>query len=124
MDPLNGNDPATKILYSWAADRNISLLGFNEIEQRGKKMPLRHIPPKPDDIATICYTSGTTGNPKGALLMHKNFAAGGLASRFNGIDLNSTDVHISYLPLAHCFERILQVAFFKGTLKLWVLLIV
>ncbi len=41
----------------------------------GKEHPRSHIPPQPTDIATLCYTSGTTGVPKGAMLAHASLIA-------------------------------------------------
>lgn len=57
-----------------------------------------------DDIASIVYTSGTTGNPKGVVLSHGNFIANvlGVASV---ADVNSLDTFLSFLPLSHAFER-------------------
>ncbi len=68
-----------------------------------------------EDCLTIVYTSGTTGNPKGVVLTHKNLAA---ASRHTAHVLNVTnsDRYISYLPLAHITERSLVecVAYDRG----------
>lgn len=57
-----------------------------------------------DDLLFLCFTSGTTGVPKGALITHKNIMAE-LASIVL-LDINSTaeDVLLSYLPLAHIAE--------------------
>lgn len=41
----------------------------------GSKLDHPEVPPKPEDICTICYTSGTTGNPKGVTLTHQNVVA-------------------------------------------------
>ncbi|ORY48444.1 acetyl-CoA synthetase-like protein [Rhizoclosmatium globosum] len=61
--------------------------------------------PSPDDVAVISYTSGTTGTPKGAMVTHKNIMSY-IRSLFDvGIIVTTNDVHISYLPLAHIYEK-------------------
>jgi long-chain acyl-CoA synthetase len=57
-----------------------------------------------DDVATIVYTSGTTGEPKGVMLTHKNIVSNA-ASAVKRCKFTSDDVVISYLPLGHMFER-------------------
>lgn len=55
---------------------DVLLMGYNfkisQIERSGSKQDHPVVPPKPEDICTICYTSGTTGNPKGVTLTHQN----------------------------------------------------
>jgi len=57
-----------------------------------------------DDIATVVYTSGTTGEPKGVMLTHKNIISNAISAK-NRFELTSRDVALSYLPLSHMFER-------------------
>jgi long-chain acyl-CoA synthetase len=61
---------------------------------------------KPDSVLTICYTSGTTALPKGAMLTQRNYIAETFNIRDAGIVLSPGDAHLSYLPLAHVMERI------------------
>lgn len=59
---------------------------------------------EPDELATIVYTSGTTGKPKGVMLSHRNvFTNAHSASIFEHFD--EGDVFLSFLPLSHMFER-------------------
>src|SRR5215831_3029737 len=58
----------------------------------------------PDDVATIIYTSGTTGIPKGAMLTHRNLMSNIAATRAV-LPLFPEDTSLSFLPLAHIFQR-------------------
>ncbi len=60
---------------------------------------------KADDVCSFVYTSGTTGNPKGAMLMNGNFVSQ-MISLTRMVKLNKDDVELSFLPLSHVFERI------------------
>ncbi len=57
-----------------------------------------------EDVASIVYTSGTTGDPKGVMLTHKNFAHNIQAAKYL-IELGPSDHHLSFLPLSHVLER-------------------
>ena len=57
-----------------------------------------------DDLATIIYTSGTSGPPKGVMLSHGNIIANCLAN-IHALDLGEQDMTLSFLPMAHSFER-------------------
>ena len=57
-----------------------------------------------DDLATIIYTSGTSGPPKGVMLSHGNLIANCLGN-IKALDLNEQDLTLSFLPMAHSFER-------------------
>jgi len=61
--------------------------------------------PDLDDVASLAYTSGSTGNPKGAVLTFRNIAYGSLVLA-NTLESTPDDRVLSYLPLAHIMERI------------------
>ncbi|KAH9560544.1 hypothetical protein CY35_06G110600 [Sphagnum magellanicum] len=91
-------------LPSVPSQLGIHLIPYSRLEAQGLADTQPFVPPQPHDVATICYTSGTTGVPKGAMLTHKNLVASAAGSSAS-IDLVPSDVHISYLPLAHIYER-------------------
>src|SRR5262249_50624882 len=62
------------------------------------------VPLEDDVLATICYTSGTVGRPKGVMLSHGNILANVAACDGLGI-ARSDDLFLSLLPLSHMFER-------------------
>lgn len=96
-------------IKSLANDLKVEVMTEKALEDLGGKSPKEFIPPKPGDLYTICYTSGTTGIPKGA--MHTNESIVSIACAFlvNAGDysghITPDDIHISYLPLPHVFER-------------------
>ncbi|GMY27461.1 long chain acyl-CoA synthetase 6, peroxisomal-like [Fagus crenata] len=86
----------------------VEVVTYSKLLSQGRSNLQPFCPPKPDDVATICYTSGTTGTPKGAVLTHGNLIANVAGSSFT-VKFYPSDVYISYLPLAHIYERANQV---------------
>ncbi|KAF8321178.1 long-chain-fatty-acid-CoA ligase [Clavulina sp. PMI_390] len=110
------------LLTQWATDKGIELYEFDEILELGRKNPAPIIPATPDTLLTICYTSGTTGNPKGAMITHGAMASG-LVSTVLGDKFDPGSTFMSYLPLAHIYGRMtetfslgagLSIGFFSG----------
>ncbi|KAK9764597.1 long-chain fatty acid-CoA ligase [Basidiobolus ranarum] len=85
------------------------LHSFDQIKELGEQYPADHQPPKPEDLACIMYTSGTTGTPKGVMLTHTNLVAGiaGTSILFKHI-LGPGDIIMAYLPLAHVLEFLVE----------------
>ena len=84
----------------------VAVVTLDQVRAAGRAKPAGPHPTRDSDVATICYTSGTTGNPKGVVLTHRNFISNAAAME-DGLGLGSEegDVHVSYLPLAHIYER-------------------
>lgn len=108
MDELDSGEVAgqtkSALLQRWGAEKDVKIISFSDLEKLGESFPRAHNIPGPDDIWTINYTSGTTGNPKGALLPHSCVPAAALASGSSS-GVGYEDVIISSLPLAHCYQR-------------------
>ncbi|HVE75434.1 MAG TPA: long-chain fatty acid--CoA ligase [Actinomycetota bacterium] len=96
------------------ADENDFVISFEQLKRMGRdyekansgELDQRISSVKPEDLATIVYTSGTTGPPKGAMLSHGNFAWT-LQAVTQPLPFNDgTDRALCYLPLSHIFERL------------------
>lgn len=123
MGELN-NSKEVKQSFS---QHGVRVMRFRKLEQLGKEAKQDPVPPSADDLSTICYTSGTTGRPKGAMLTHGNIVSNVAGVLTLKPDIfTKDDVCISYLPLAHVFERLVQAGlfvtggctgFFRGTVQ-------
>ena len=118
MDELDSGElegqSTSAMLKLWASEKNVQVFSFKEVEALGTAFPRAHCIPSAEDIWTINYTSGTTGNPKGAVLQHRCVPAAALGSgAASGARPN--DVTFSSLPLAHCYQRAIDnAAFYSG----------
>ncbi|MBF0120476.1 MAG: long-chain fatty acid--CoA ligase [Desulfobacterales bacterium] len=86
------------------------IMGFNELMSRGKNNSAVFedlaSSVEPEDLATIVYTSGTTGIPKGAMITHKNIMA--VIKSLDSVTPKyaaDKDQSVPFLPLSHVFER-------------------
>ncbi|KAJ2699866.1 medium-chain fatty acid-CoA ligase faa2, partial [Coemansia spiralis] len=61
---------AVRVLHAWAAAAGVALLDVDRVREMGRAQPRAARPPQPADLSTVCYTSGTTGNPKGVMATH------------------------------------------------------
>jgi long-chain acyl-CoA synthetase len=94
-----------------------ALISFEQVEEKGRalaaerpKLWEEHVAAtSPEDVAIICYTSGTTGNPKGATLTFQNLLSMALA--LDEVDTKRpTDEFVSFLPLAWIGEQMMSLS--------------
>lgn len=89
-----------------ATELGYRIIKYPDVFAAGKEKEVNFIPCTRETIATFCYTSGTTGVPKGAMIPHKGIIADLSAISMSDAEIKETDVHLSYLPLAHVMERV------------------
>eukprot|EP00283_Hemiselmis_rufescens_P007943 CAMPEP_0173430042 /NCGR_PEP_ID=MMETSP1357-20121228/8569_1 /TAXON_ID=77926 /ORGANISM="Hemiselmis rufescens, Strain PCC563" /LENGTH=704 /DNA_ID=CAMNT_0014394313 /DNA_START=78 /DNA_END=2192 /DNA_ORIENTATION=+ len=102
---------------SAAKSAGVEISSLSDLREKGWELreSITEQLPGVEDWAYIMYTSGTTGDPKGVVLSHKNLISS-CAGLIRGVSsesvafLRSDDVFISFLPLAHSFETLTQVS--------------
>ncbi len=90
IDSISSNDERLISLENWLPNSTNESLRAEESA--------------PDELASIVYTSGTTGKPKGVMLSHHNLV-GNVLSISQCTEFKSSDLFLSFLPLSHTFER-------------------
>jgi long-chain acyl-CoA synthetase len=103
---LDGGQAKEPSVLTWEGLRQ---LGRDRAESLQRELAGRLADGRADDIATIVYTSGTTGPPKGVVQTHDNHVAM-LKSSEQTLRVKEGDVHLLFLPLAHSFGRLESLA--------------
>ncbi|CAH1133889.1 unnamed protein product [Ceutorhynchus assimilis] len=89
---------------------DIQIISFTDVLKKGKVSSCaipENCPPTTNDTAIIMYTSGSTGVPKGVVILHKNLIAT-LKTFCDATDIYEQDLMIGFLPLAHVFELLVE----------------
>lgn len=96
------------LLSKWAASVDVNLYTFKDIEESGKAAPRELRELVPEDIQSLCFTSGTTGNPKGVIIPASSVVSAICLSKYHDAFMNgkSQVAYLSFLPLAHIYERL------------------
>ncbi|KAG5422222.1 FAA24 [Candida metapsilosis] len=103
MDPIRYLDAS---LVKLAEELKVEITDLSAIEQLGKDNPIQELPPRPDTLFTVSFTSGTTGSkPKGVMIPHRMAAA--YISFLACIEPQAKrgDIAFIFLPLTHIYER-------------------
>ena len=101
MDPVEFNGDLASFAGKCVTMNNITLQGP---ESLGAEIETKAHSIAPDDLATIVYTSGTTGTSKGAMLTHGNIASN-ISCSLLGFNMRPGLISISFLPLCHITAR-------------------
>jgi long-chain acyl-CoA synthetase len=99
------------VIYDGASDPSHDVLSWNDFLQRGSEVSdeqygARGAAIQPDDTASIVYTSGTTGLPKGVMITHDNLLFS-CDSALQCLEFSSNQCTLLFLPLAHVFARLI-----------------
>lgn len=111
LDSVKNHCPALKQILMIEGNALDALEGLG-VAVSDEELNERVATVRTDDLATIVYTSGSTGNPKGAELTHKNFVSITISASqaLHEVVLDDHPRLLLFLPLAHCFARFIQYA--------------
>lgn len=99
---IEGYEGQQPRVLTWEA---LQRLGAERADDLKSRLVERLDSTRPEDVATIVYTSGTTGSPKGVIQTHENHMAA-LGAAAAVAPVKPGDVHLLFLPLAHSFARL------------------
>lgn len=85
--------------------KDVREAGVKFIDEHPGELEARMASVGPDDYANISYTSGTTADPKGILLTHRNYTAN-VAQGASVINIDRGDIMLIILPMDHCFAHV------------------
>ena len=103
-----------RVASVWTFDADLDGLARDGVAVDGESVDERRRNVRSSDLATIVYTSGTTGRPKGCMLTHANLVATvrnvGAAEGVREYVFNDAQSTLLFLPLAHILARIIQLS--------------
>ncbi len=120
---IKNNVSSLKEIYSFDAIDGCK--NWNEVIELGndvskqEKVEVLKNAVKPNDLATLIYTSGTTGKPKGVMLSHNNIVSNVLASKNRLPLIQGQSKVLSFLPVCHVFERMLQYLYIYDSISIY-----
>ncbi|VVT47072.1 uncharacterized protein SAPINGB_P001529 [Magnusiomyces paraingens] len=96
------------LVTKWAASVGVTVYSMSEVEAIGQKSPRKLRKLVPEDIQSLCFTSGTTGLPKGVIISASAVVAGVCVSKYQEAFETAVGqvTYLSFLPLAHIYERV------------------
>ncbi|KAL4956167.1 hypothetical protein BDW69DRAFT_159222 [Aspergillus filifer] len=97
----------------------LNVLSFEDLRKLGEENPAEPVPPTPEDVCCIMYTSGSTGPPKGVPLTHGNIVAAMAGiNAIVGPYIGPSDALLTYLPQSHILEYMFEnlCLFWGGTM--------
>uniref|UniRef100_A0A0K0DWX4 Long-chain-fatty-acid--CoA ligase n=1 Tax=Strongyloides stercoralis TaxID=6248 RepID=A0A0K0DWX4_STRER len=118
-------------LFQKGKNVGVEILPWKKLESLGSECIHKVNLPTKDDTYIICYTSGTTGTPKGVILTHKNIVANmsgflRVMEKFAPEFIDENHIIISFLPLSHMFEQVnhlvcltlgFQIGYYRGKIQ-------
>lgn len=97
-------DRVRSTVKAQAREYNIEIIDYLDLPLSTSSGTDRY--PSPSSVFTICFTSGTTSEPKGVVLTHSNIIGTLIGAELTKQNVNSKDIYLQYLPHSHIYDRI------------------